>query len=587
MGNSVAMTSIVTRERQSRMARFILYGLWLVACAVSAVAADEFRFQEKVAIPMRDGVELAANLWLPPDDTPVPVILLRTPYGRPREGWGRAEEFVRAGFAVVAQDCRGRGDSQGTWYPFRDDPADGVDTQKWIGEQSWCNQRIGTSGGSYVGWTQWASAPDATPMLKAMVPIVPFHDAYHDVAYAGGAYHLSLLTTWGAVVGGAQLDPEKTLSALRHLPLRTLGDQFNPPVPFITRWIEHDQYDTFWRQRGIDRHYEKVSVPTLNIGGWYDIFSKATVEMVDRVRNRATNRMVRRNQFVIMGPWAHGVGRQTVGELDFGPDAALDLKKLELDWFRYWLNDEETGIDEWPPYQIFVMGENRWRGESEWPIARTVPTKFFFHSDGDAHDPAGSGQLLRLPPSGEQPSDVYRYDGDNPVPTMGGNNLAGAPTGPRDQSSVEQRDDVLVYTSPLLDHPIEVTGQVTAILYAATTATDTDFTAKLVDVHPDGKVYNLCDGVIRARFRQGLDSPKLVEPGKIERYEVDLWVTSNLFLPGHRIGVEISSSNFPRFDRNPNSGKPFGTDTDLLEATQTIYHDADHRSHIVLPVIPR
>jgi putative CocE/NonD family hydrolase len=328
-----------------------------------------------------------------------------------------------------------------------------------------------------------------------------------------------------------------------------------------------------------------VTVPALNVGGWYDIFSKTTIELVSQVRACSRDRQVRRNEFVIMGPWGHGVGARKVGELDFGADAALKIGELQFQWFEYWLKGHETGVQNWPAFYLFVMGENHWRGESEWPLKRTQFVSYFLHSAGRANSLKGDGSLSSTPPGEEQP-DRFTYAGQDPVPSVGGNNLVGASAGPCDQTKVEERQDVLVYSTPPLEQEVEVTGPVKLLLSAASSARDTDFTAKLVDVHPEGKAYNLCEGIIRARYRQGMDKPLLLEPGRVERFEIDLWVTSNLFQRGHRIRVEVSSSNFPRFDRNPNSGRPFGTDTELLPAIQTVFHDQEHPSQLVLPVIP-
>jgi uncharacterized protein len=547
---------------------------------------DAVVFEANVMVPMRDGTNLAANIFKPEGDGRYPVILARTPYGKGDEHNGQARSYANQGYVMVIQDCRGRGDSEGLWDPFRYDPEDGFDTQEWVGKQSWCNGSIGTSGGSYGGWTQWASAPKGSKYLKAMVPVVPFCNAYDD-AYTGGAFQLALMMSWGASVGGAPLPPGRTPDAFRFLPLNRFDDQLEKEVFYLENWVNHPTDDEYWKQRGIGRNaFDDVTVPVLNIGGWYDIFSKVTLEMTNGVRNESQNRAARRNQFAVIGPWSHGVGRSQVGELDFGPDAAMNIGQLQKKWFDYWLRDQETGVQEWPAFQIFVMGENTWRGENEWPLVRTQFTPFFLHSAGNAADIAGDGALDFGQPEASG-SDTFKYDPDNPAPTAGGNNLGGAPAGPFDQTRVEQRSDVLVYSSAPLKDSVEVTGPVTMILYAASTAKDTDFTAKLVDVHPDGKAYNLCDGIIRARWRDSRTTASLLAPGEVCRYEIDLWVTSNVFKPGHRIRVEISSSNFPRFDRNPNSGLPFGTDTEVLSATQTIFHGGERASHLLLPIIPR
>jgi len=544
-----------------------------------------FLFEPDVKIAMRDGTKLAANVFRPKDKGPFPVILMRTPYGKPGEKWGDGRRYSTAGYVLVVQDCRGRGKSEGAWDPFRYDAEDGYDTQEWIGQQPWCNGSIGTAGGSYVGWTQWAPAPKRSRYLKAMAPTVPFGNAY-DLAYTGGAFQLALLMGWGAGVGGVTLSPEKTEEAFRYLPLSTYGDQFAKKVPYLNEWVKHHTYDDYWRQRGIDYRYADVAIPVLNIGGWYDIFSKATLDLVTQVHAISVDREIRRNQFAIIGPWSHRVGATKVGELDFGTDAALKVAEKQFQWFEYWLKGHETGVQDWPAYYLFIMGENRWRGESEWPLKRTRFTSYFIHSDGRAASLKGDGEMNTTPPGEERP-DQFEYDGNNPVPSVGGNNLSAANAGPHDQTRVEEREDVLIYTTPALVEDLEVTGPVKLILWAASSAQDTDFTGKLVDVYPDGKPYNLCDGIVRAQYRNGADRPSLLEPGQVTRFEVDLWVTSNVFRRGHRVRLEVSSSNFPRFDRNPNSGKPFGTDTELFSAQQTVFHDHEHPSHLLLPVIPR
>jgi uncharacterized protein len=561
----------------------------LSVCFARALLAQQgeqpFTFESNVKIPMHDGIQLTANIWRPKAEGRYPVILMRSPYGKFDEKWGDGKRYTAAGYVVVEEDCRGRGKSEGPWDPFRYDVEDGLDTQEWVGKQSWCNGEIGAAGGSYLGWTQWASAADASKYLKAMVPVVPFDSAY-DIAYSGGAFQLALLMGWGTAVGGVALKPQKLDEAFRHLPLDTYGDQFEKKIPYLDDWVAHPTYDDYWKKRGIERRYSEITVPILNIGGWYDIFSKITIDLVNHVRAESRNRLVRRNEFVIMGPWTHGVGGRKVGELDFGADARRSIAQWQFKWFEYWLKGREAGVQDWPALYIFVMGENRWRGENEWPLKRTEFTSYYIHSGGKANSLNGDGTLGTTGPRDETP-DTFTYNGNNSVPTVGGNNLIGAKAGPYDQSKVEERDDVLVYSTPPLQQAVEVTGPVKMVLYAASSARDTDFTAKLVDVHPDGKAYNLCDGIIRARYRNGMEKPALLEPGKAGQFEIDLWVTSNLFQRGDRIRLEVSSSNFPRFDRNPNSGKPFGTDTELLSAKQTVFHDAGHPSHLVLPVIPR
>lgn len=570
-----------------RYRTYILFRLVVAVFLVFASLAEaKFIFEEDVSIPMRDGTNLSANIARPKEEGPYPVVLMRTPYGKPDKKNGDMKRYAEAGYVMVVQDCRGRGDSEGAWDPFAYDVQDGLDTQAWVGAQPWCNGHIGTAGGSYVGWTQWASAPGASPMLTCAVPVVPFAETFPDLAYYGGAFQLALLMGWGTAVGGVDLQPDPLQAAFRHLPLQTYGDQFEKPIPYLNDWVKHPTYDDYWKQRGIDGRYDEVRIPILNIGGWYDIFSKPVIDTVTQVREKSDSQVARENQRVIVGPWTHGVGGQEVGDLDFGPEARRDIGDLQFQWFEHWLKNRETGVQDWPAYQLFIMGENCWRGEQEWPLARTQYTPMYLRGGGKANGSGGDG-ALSPDKAGEEPPDVFTYDPANPVPTTGGNNLVGAKAGPYDQSEVEKRNDVLVYTGTALAEDLEVTGPVKMVLYAASTAPDTDFTAKLVDVHPDGRAFNLCDGIIRARCRKGGNAAEPLVPGAVEQYAIDLWVTSNLFKAGHRVRVEVSSSNFPRFDRNPNSGLPFGTDTELHTADQTVYHTAQYPSHILLPVIPR
>lgn len=566
----------------------LLLGIFLTVFLFPVFSQETpYTFQKNVMIPMSDGVKLAANLFIPKAEGTYPVILIRSPYGKSDEKFGLGIGYASDGYVVAIQDCRGKGDSEGIWDPFRYDIQDGLDTQNWVGEQPWCNGKIATWGGSYVGWSQWASAPKATKYLKAMLPVVPFTNAY-EVMYSGGAFQLSLAMGWGTAVSGKPIDAGKIKwdEAYAKLPLQTWDDQFGQEIFYLRDWIKHYTYDDYWKQRSIDNRFDEVTVPVLNIGGWYDIFSKATLEQIANVRKQSKNLEVRRNQFCIMGPWTHGVNQKKVGELEFGEGAKIDTGKIEQDWYGYWLKGENTGVENWPAFRLYIMGENRWRDENEWPLARTVYTNYYLHSNGKSNTRTGDGSLNITMPEKEN-ADSFIYDPSNPVPSNGGNNLVGATAGPYDQQKIEERDDVLVFTSDELKEPVEVTGPVKLMLYAASAAPHTDFTGKLVDVYPDGKSYNLCEGIIRARYRDAAAPLSLIEPNKVYRYEIDLWVTSNVFLPGHRIRLEVSSSNYPRFDRNPNSGKEFGTDTELVKTTQTIYHDGTYPSHLVLPVIPR
>lgn len=561
---------------------------------LASEAAFEVEVRTDVMISMRDGVELSANLFLPKTQGKFPVILVRSPYGKGNEKQGDGLFYAGSGYVYIIQDCRGKGASQGQWEPFVNERNDGQDTQKWLLNQPWCNGSIGTSGGSYVGFTQWISAPGAGEHLKAMFPVVPLVDAYGDGVYTNGALNLALIMGWGSLVsfrpgeevamfGWRQQD---WTQAYRTLPLGEWDRAIGRKVQYLRDWVSHPHFDEYWAARGVRNHWQDISVPIYAVGGWYDIFAKSVFDHINAVRTTSRSQQARKHQHLLMGPWGHGISQDgKVGDLDFGKESVVNLREIQTKWFDYWLKGEQTGADTWPAFRIFVMGRNRWRDEQEWPLKRTKYTPYYFHSEGSANTVGGDGKLTMAKPS-EEPCDEFVYDPNDPVPTAGGCNLIGCPAGPRDQSEIEKRNDVLVFTSEELKTDLEVTGPVKVILYAASSAKDTDWTAKLTDVYPDGRAFNLCDGIIRACYRDSQNNPSFIQPGKICRYDIDLWVTSNVFVPGHKIRVEISSSNFPRFDRNLNTGESFGTGTKLIKATQTIYHDKEHPSHILLPVIP-
>jgi len=578
------------RETVRSVAAWLAVVSWCLfpGAVLAAEAAYEVEARAEVKIPMRDGVELAANVFLPKAEGKFPAVLARSPYGKGGTRGGQGHLFASHGYVYISQDCRGRGTSQGEWVPFVNEARDGKDTHQWILEQPWSNGTIGTRGGSYVGFTQWISAPGAGDYLKAMFPVVPLVDPYHDIAYVGGAFQLSLMMGWGAGVSGKGSvrgwNNDDWQKAFRTLPLRTWDTAIGAEVPYLREWVAHPHFDDYWKPSSSPR--EDIATPIYAVCGWYDLFAKSVLDHVNTVRQKSPSEPARRHQHVLMGPWVHGISRVgKVGELDFGKDAVVDLGAIQTEWFGHWLKGEKGGVDEWPPLRIFVMGRNQWRDEQQWPLERTQYTPYYFHSQGSAKTLDGDGTLNTANP-GREPADRFVYDPDDPVPTLGGCNLGHCPVGPHDQTRAEKRDDVLVFTSDELTSELEVTGPVEVVLYAASSATDTDWTAKLVDVWPDGRAINLCDGILRARYRESADEPTPIEPGKVYRYEIDLWVTSNAFLPGHKIRVEISSSNFPRFDRNPNTGHPFGADAEIEKATQTVYHDAEHPSHVLLPVIP-
>lgn len=569
--------------------KFIRTGLFWVALAMSALHAytqeqyeGNFAVLEEldVMLPMRDGVRLATNIYRPGSSGAFPVLLMRSPYGNGGAGNSDAHYFVRQGYVVVTQDTRGQGGSEGVFDAFQTEAADGYDTQQWIGKQAWCNGKIGTYGGSYVGFTQWITAPLQSPYLVTMVPAVTFSDL-HEVAYQSGAFYLQLFTPWSIEMTRPDLISREEVSqrmdsVLMTLPLLEQDRAMGWKIPFLRDWLLHPEHDPYWDRTSVP-DYSSIRTSAYNVGGWYDILLEGTIDNYLEMTGPEVDPEISKKQKLLIGPWVHSMGRRQVGELDFGEEAVFDSRSFRLRWFDSQLKDIKNGVLEEAPVRIFVMGKNYWRYENEWPLARTDYRKFYFNSRGGANTRHGDGVLSAEPPESAG-TDQYNYDPEDPVPTIG-------TMGPYDQRPVEERSDVLVYTSAVLENDLELTGPVQAVIYASSTAVNTDFTAKLVDVYPDGRAIRICEGIIRADHRNPEAPPSNIEPGKIYEYTIELWATSNVFLKGHRMRVEISSSNFPRFDRNLNTGLNFASDTTWTTAQQTLYHGPDYPSCIILPVI--
>ena len=544
-----------------------------------------------VPVPTRDGVKLSTDIYLPDTPGSFPALLVRTPYDNSEQRYVDEGRFYSSrGYAYVVQDCRGRYDSEGVFYAWFDEAKDGYDSQEWVGQQPWCDGKIGTLGASYDGFTQWISAPQRSRYLKAMVPRVMHSDTWRETHYFGGAFALTLALYWG-LRNSARTRQNANVhdwdEIFWSLPLIDAARQAGRDVKYYQDWVKHPAYDDYWRE--ITNRYEEMDVPILNMTGWFDVSGGGSFINFDGMVREGLTAETRRSQKLIIGPWRHDLSASSkTGQIDFGPGSPVDLRALELRWFDYWLKGIHNGIMDEPPIRLFVMGENVWRDEHEWPLARTKFTDYYLHSAGGAGGMAGGGSLDTETPY-EEPADRYMYDPNNPVPTLGGNHDMPPEIltiGPWDQRPIEAREDVLVYTSPELAADVEVTGPVVLRLFASSSAPDTDFTARLIDVHPDGRSMNLCEGVIRARYRDSFEHPTLMEPGTVYEFTISLEVTSNVFKRGHRIRLDISSSNFPRIDRNPNTGHEFGMDAKLRVAEQTIYHTAKYPSRLVLPVIP-
>ncbi len=562
---------------------------------------NDILLDNRVPIPMRDGVSLYADVYRPVGNARHPVIVSRTPYSTERfpSAYEAGVYFSRRGYVYLFQDVRGRHESDGRWEPFFDDERDGYDTVEWAARQPWSNGKVGMQGGSYLGQNQWRAAQSAPPSLVTIFPSVASTSIYHDWITLNGAWRLSFNFGWGPVRQESRIMQNPgahTVDGLhaihydevqRHLPLNAMQQRVGRRAKFYDDWLANPDYNAYWKPLNVEETFAKVAVPVHTFGGWFDIFSQGTLRGYVGMSQKGATERIRRGSNIVIGAWGHGSTQKT-GDIDFGPAAHVNEHALQLRWYDYWLKGIDNGLAAEPPVKLFVMGRNEWVLENEYPLARTEYRPFYFGSGGKANSDRGDGRLTWQKPAGSSPADRFRYDPNDPVPSLGGNNCCGTPTpaGPRDQRPIERRPDVLVYTSEPMAEEIEVTGPVKVVLHASSDAPDTDFVAKLVDVHPDGTSYNMAEGIVRARYRESVAAPTPLTPGKVYRFEIDMVGTSVVFLRGHRIRVHVTSSHFPQFDRNPNTGARFGATREMRVAEQTIVHDADHPSHILLPVIP-
>lgn len=562
----------------------------------------DIRLDNRVAVPMRDGVVLYADVYRPVQEGRYPVIVSRTPYSTERapSSYANAVFFARRGYVYVYQDVRGRHESEGRWEPFRDDIEDGYDTIEWAAKQPWSNGKVGMEGGSYLGQVQWRAAQAQPPHLVAVFPRVASTSIYHDWITVNGGWRLAFNFGWGPVRQESRImqntgmhsmpDAPPGISydqAVQHLPLNTMQELLGRNAQFYRDWLAHPDYDDYWRKVSVEEHWDKIEVPVHTMGGFFDIFAQGTLRGYAGVSKHGANQRARKGSHMVIGPWEHGVSRN-VGDMDWGEAAAVDGNALALRWFDYWLKGVDNGVADEPPVKIFVMGKNEWRYENEYPLAATKYTPLYLDSDGSANGSHGDGRLRWNKPEPDSPADRYAYDPANPVPSLGGANCCGVSTtsGARDQRPIEHRGDVLVYTSEPIEEEVEIVGPVKLKLWASSSAVDTDFVAKLVDVYPDGRSINIAEGILPARYRNSLSEPELMTPGEVYELEIDMIGTANRFQVGHRIRVHVTSSHFPQFARNLNTGEPLGSGTKMVVAEQTVHHTAARASHILLPVIP-
>lgn len=574
-------------------------------------SVSSIRIEKNVPMETRDGAVLRADVYRPSDRSRHPAILTRTPYNKVlmAERDYSLFNFVQAGYAFIFQDIRGRYASEGNYdggdtFLSQEGP-DGYDTVEWVAAQPWCDGNVGTYGGSYMARVQWLLAKENVPHLKAMAPSISSNTPAPQATLWYGVIALIMGASSAATVGMDIADKlqkqGQDVSRIKHL-LNQVISRPEEALNFLPlKDIPHFNFPGIkevWNNRGLQAlpppelagkliwDYEKVTVPCLHQSGWYEFNEWGALENFKNMKEKGGSRQARAGQHLLLGPWAHGQPTSVLGEINFGPQAdsrSGGVIEYNIAFFNKYLRGMDISI---PVVRYFVMGENTWHNADAWPLPQTRWQRYFLHSGGHANSARGNGFLSRDEPVNEPP-DTYVYDPLSPVLTTGGAWAAGNGfvPGPLDQSHIERRDDVLCYTTSALEEALEVTGPLELHLFAATSARDTDFTAKLVDVYPDGHCYNVADGIIRARFRKSVFYPEPINPGEIYEYIINMVATSQLFLKGHCLRIDVSSSNFPAFDRNMNTGNPVGEDARGVIARQSILHQAQYPSYIDLPVI--
>jgi uncharacterized protein len=563
-------------------------------------AADGYEVIIERGVParMRDGITLRADICRPKAEGKFPVLLTRTPYDK-NGALGFCMQAVPRGYVVVAQDVRGRYASEGDWYPFKYESQDGYDTVEWAAALPYSNGKVGMFGGSYVGATQYLAAIANPPHLAGICPNYTASNYHDGWTYQGGAFEQWFNESWTTALAENTMNRRvntggEAVGWTQTLPLWSYPVLEAPSAarlaPYFTDWLSHPNYDDYWKQWSIEDQYARIQVPVFSFGAWYDIFLGGTLRNYVRLKKEAGTAAARSGQrlMVYVGGHAGGWTHEKIGAVDFGSKLPFDLGEVTLNWYDSLLKGMANGSDQQKPVKIFVMGKNDWRDEDDWPLQRAKATRYYLHSTKPANGLEGGGTLSTSVPGEEKP-DQYVYDPNNAVPTIGGPLCCEPlPTGigPEDQRPAEARDDVLVFSTPAFAQSTELTGPILLDLYVSSSAVDTDFTGKLVDVWPNGFAQNLTDGILRLRYRTSQEKPELGNPGEIYHISVDLWATSNVFLPGHRLRLEVSSSNFPRFDRNLNTGEDQARGTRMVKATNVIYHDKSRPSALVLPVVP-
>lgn len=538
--------------------------------------------KETVRVPMRDGVNLAADIYRPTRSATTPVLLMRTPYNK-NGARAIAERYAQAGYTVMVQDTRGRHESEGAWFPYNNEGQDGFDTLEWVSRQSWSSGKVGMWGASYVGAVQWQAAAENAVGLAVLAPTATWSSFYRNV-YHGGAVRLGLIAqasagTYPPPTGAPA--PATWDGILPHLPLNTMDQRIGWTIPWLTGILTHPRPDGFWKRLDITKEVEQLQLPAQHVVGYYDFFQRESVGNFLRLQSRG-------DQQLILGPWDHGtIGKSKVGDMDFGPHAVMDLAGENLQWFDRFLKPDGARRD-FPAVRYFVMGENAWRTARSWPPETAEATWLYLRSNGHANTRSGDGRLERRAATDHEPADTFRSDPADPTPSAPASTARGKyPTlwGPVDQGPIEDRQDVLVYSTPPLTEPVAFAGPVQAELHVSADTPDADWVVKLVDLHPNGFAQNLAAGLLRSTARESEINPSPIEPGKNYKLTVDLGHTAAMLDRGHILRVDVSGAYFPLFDRNPNTGAgPFASE--IRVATQKVLHSAVTASRISLPLLP-
>lgn len=575
---------------------FLLGGIAARAAAAAPRQVYEVKCEPDVTMKTRDGVTLNADIYRPVQDGQYPVILRRSPYGKQRAA-AEAMATAARGYIYISQDVRGRETSGGEWYPFKYEAADGYDAVEWAAALPYANGKVAMISGSYEGITQMFAATAAPPHLVAIYPGVTPSDMYGQLVYNDGAFMLALAQAWSGALSVGEFNRRVAPAAnpeywAKHLPLSDYPMLSIPDLRGVGQyyhdWLKHPTFDAYWKEFSFEQQYEKIKIPVLHYGAWYDVFQVGSLRNYMGLKRRGGSDAARNGQRLIMVPGGHAGAGPKIADVDFGKDSVFPSWEYGMRWFDWHLKGIDDGISQEKPVKLFIMGENVFRDEDDWPLARAISTRYYLHSAGRANTAKGDGLLSTEPPQAE-PADRFVYDPANPAPTIGGATLGilNPPPGPVDQAQANAREDMLVYTTPPFAQPTEVTGPLSLDAYVSSSVEDTDLVGKVIDVAPDGRAILLTEGVLRLRYRNSFAKPELMVPGQIYRVSLDLWATANLFKAGHRLQLVVTGSSFPRYDRHPNHGGDLSGVTHPVKATTVIHHDREHPSALILPVIPR